>query len=64
MARGLAGVLMVALALTASASAANTAIGTGTSAWGEPFSLSITQEKAGGTDAPTSDPLMTVQNAA
>ena len=48
MARGLAGVLFVALALVAPASGADTTIATGTTAWGEPFSLSITHEKAGG----------------
>jgi uncharacterized glyoxalase superfamily protein PhnB len=48
MARGLAGVLLVALALAAPAAGADTIIGTGTSAWGEPFSLSVSTERAAG----------------
>jgi hypothetical protein len=46
MARVLVGVLLVALALAVPAAGADTIIGTGTSAWGEPFSLSVSTEKA------------------
>jgi hypothetical protein len=48
MARGLAGVLLIVFALAAPASAADTIIGTGTTPWGESFTLSAKAEKSGG----------------
>lgn len=48
MARGLAGVLLIVLALAAPASGADTIIGTGISPWGDSYSLGVTTEKAGG----------------